>query len=173
MATPFLGQIITVGFYFAPVGYALCNGQLLSISEYEALFTLLGTTYGGDGVTTFGLPDLQGRAALGQGQGPGLTNRTIGEKAGSNYVTLLYPQMAHGHGVSASKNNATQANPNGLVYAQDGVASATNYSNAAPNTTMNPGVITPVGGSQPHDNMQPSLAINFCIATEGIYPSPS
>ncbi len=173
MATPYLGQIITVGFNFAPVGYLQCNGQLLPISQNEALYTLLGTMYGGDGVTTFGLPDLRGRAAISQGQGPGLTNRVIAEKSGSNSVTLTYPQMAHGHPVAASKNNATQANPTGLVYAQDGVAGATNYSNAAPNTTMNPGVITPVGGSQPHNNMQPSLAITFCIATEGIYPTPS
>ncbi len=173
MATPFLGQIITVGFNFAPVGYLLCNGQLLSISQNEALFTLLGTIYGGDGETTFGLPDLRGRAAISQGQGPGLTNRAIGEMAGSNAVTLTYAQMAHGHLVAASGNNATQANPTGLVFAKDSVAGATNYSSAAPNTTMNPGVVTVVGGSQPHDNMQPSLAITFCIATEGIYPSPS
>lgn len=173
MATPFLGQIITVGFNFAPVGYMLCNGQLLPISQNEALFSLLGTIYGGDGVTTFGLPDLRGRAAINQGQGPGLTNRVIGEISGTNYVTLTYSQMAHGHGVSASGNNATQGNPTGLVFAQDSVAGATNYSNSPVNTAMNPGMITPIGGSQPHDNMQPSLAITFCIATEGIYPPQS
>lgn len=173
MATPFLGQIITVGFNFAPVGYLQCNGQLLPIAQNEALYALLGTIYGGDGITTFALPDLRGRAAVGQGQGPGLTNRPIGEKSGSNSVTLTYNQMAHGHGVSASKNNATQANPTGLVYAQDGSVGATNYSSSPVNTTMNPGVITRVGNSQPHNNMQPSLAITFCIATEGIFPSPS
>lgn len=172
MAEPFLGQIITVGFSFAPRGFAFCDGTSMSIANNDALFTLLGTTYGGDGVTTFNLPDLRGRAAINQGTGPGLTSRPIGQMSGQVTHTLTTTEMpAHSHPVAASVRTASSPTPQNTFYAQDANIGATIYSTAASNTTMNPQMISVAGGSQPHENMQPFLVINFCIALEGIYPS--
>lgn len=172
---PFIGQICLFGFNFAPRGWAFCNGQLLSIAQNSALFSLLGTTYGGDGIQTFGLPDLRGRAALHFGQGPGLTPREMGESSGSENVTLLSTQMpAHTHLLQANTNNGSVPLSSGSVIANpvDVNTDAVNaYTTAAPNTTLSPQSVTSAGGNQPHNNMQPYLVMNYCIATEGIYPS--
>ena len=167
---PYIGEIRMFGGNFAPQGWAFCAGQLLPIAQYDALFSLLGTTYGGDGQTTFGLPDLRGRAPIHFGQGPGLTNRTQGEASGSESVTLTVSQMgAHTHVPVASPDPGTSAHPTDNVWA----ASTTGDKQyaAAPDTAMNPATVSAVGGSQPHENRQPLLAINFIISLEGIYPS--
>lgn len=170
----YLGEIRMFGGNFAPIGWALCNGQTLSISENEALYTLIGTTYGGDGVQTFVLPDLRGRAPIHQGQGLGLTNRVMGQQVGTETVTLITNQMpAHSHGFSAFNNYGTAPSP-----AQGFLAKSTDAQlNGMPiyaTTTdgnMNANSITPSGGSQPHENIQPTIAINFIIATTGVYPT--
>jgi microcystin-dependent protein len=175
MSEPFLGEIRMVGFNFAPRGWALCNGQLMSIAQNTALFSLLGTTYGGNGQTTFALPDLRGRAPLHQGQGPGLTPRTIGESSGSEAVTLLITEIpAHTHLLEASSGtgNANTATSNFIASTSDpNTGEAFNSFATAANTTMNPASIGVSGGSQPHENMQPYLCVNFVIALEGIFPS--
>jgi len=165
VADPFIAEIKMFGGNFAPRGWALCNGQILSIAQNTALFSLLGTTYGGNGQTTFALPDLRGRVPLHPGQGPGLSPRSLGETAGTENVTLSTAQMPqHLHQLPASGNEETtnQAVPN-AVPAKGGVYST------APNTTMAP--TAAAGGSQPHENMPPYQAVNFIIALEGIFPS--
>jgi microcystin-dependent protein len=175
MSEPFLGQIMIFGGNFAPRGWAFCNGQLLSIAQNSALFSLLGTTYGGDGVTTFGLPDLRGRVPMHWGQGPGLTNRVLGESSGSETVTLLSTQIpAHNHLMQASTTDANQASPANNICApvlDSQGAAGFEFSNAAPNATMNPAAIAASGGSQPHENLQPYLCLSFVIALEGLFPS--
>ena len=169
---PFIGQIMMVGFNYAPQGWALCNGQLLSIAQNTALFSLLGTFYGGNGTTTFGLPDLRGRMPIHQGQGPGLSNHPIGQASGQETVTLLSSQMPqHTHVVNAQSGPGNSTNPANNFPAASS-ARDNIYSNSA-NTTMNAQTDAPSGGSQPHDNMSPYLTINFIIATEGIYPPRS
>jgi microcystin-dependent protein len=172
MSTPFLGQIATFGFNFSPKGWAKCDGQLLSIAQNTALFSLLGTTYGGNGQTTFALPDLRGRTALHQGAGPGLTPRTIGEVAGTENVTLNVQQMpTHNHTVSA---NNTDNNPNSSKSPEKnfpGYSDGAALYATASNCLMNAAMTGLAGGSQPHPNMQPYLVINFCIAMEGLFPS--
>lgn len=169
MAEPFLGEIRTFGFNFAPQGWAMCNGQLLPISQNTALFALLGTFYGGNGTTTFALPNLQGRVGIQQGQGQGLSPYNIGQVGGSETVTLIQNQMpAHSHGVAASDGNASGTRPGGSVLGR--VQSAI-YSAAPDGTTMNPAMIATVGGSQPFGIIQPYLCLNFCIALQGIFPS--
>jgi microcystin-dependent protein len=175
MSEPFIGEIRMVGFNFAPRGWALCNGQLLSIAQNTALFSLLGTTYGGNGQTTFALPDLRGRVPLHQGQGPGLTPRTIGESSGTETVTLLSSQMpAHNHTLAAFNSPGSLDTPTGNVIANivdpNTGGPATLFS-ATADTTMNPASIGISGGNQPHENMQPYLCVNFVIALEGIFPS--
>jgi microcystin-dependent protein len=161
----YLGEIRMVGFNFAPRGWALCNGQIMSIAQNTALFALLGTTYGGNGQTTFGLPDLQGRVPMHWGNGPGLTPRVIGEVDGSENVTLLTPQMPqHNHGIGGA-DDATTKNPSNAVSA---FTSGPAY-NPTANLSMVPTGLS--GGNQPHDNMQPSLAVTFVIAITGIFPS--
>ena len=168
MADPFMGELRLLGFNFAPRGWAQCNGQLMSIAQNSALFSLLGTTYGGDGVQTFGLPDLRGRTPLHMGQGPGLTFKSQGEISGTESVTLTPQQMpVHNHLVTASSDDATKKNPVGSVPAASG---ASVYSDTA-NGTMQPSMVNVSGGSQAHNNMQPYLVLNWCIALEGIYPS--
>jgi microcystin-dependent protein len=177
MDSPFLGTISLFAGNFAPSGWALCNGQIISIAQNQALFSILGTMYGGDGVTTFGLPNLQGRAPIHWGQGAGLTNRVIGEASGSENVTLLNSEMPqHNHMVSASTTTATLDTPTGNVLAVSsdpgaGGAPLNFIAPASANTTMAPGTITPAGNSQPHNNMQPYLAVTYIIALAGIYPS--
>ena len=167
MSQPFIGQIQSFGFNFAPRGWAFCNGQLLAIAQNTALFSLLGTTYGGNGQTNFALPNLQGRTSMHFGQGPGLSPYTIGQQAGVETVTLNVSQMPmHNHLVNASsgtKVNATPSNSN--------LGGATIYTTAAVDSTLNPLTVGMAGGSQPHQNMQPYLVINWCIALVGIFPS--
>ena len=167
MSEPFLGEIRIFGFNFAPRGWAFCNGQLLSISQNTALFSLLGTTYGGNGQTTFALPNLQSRAPVHFGQGAGLSSYTLGQAAGEESVTLTSNQLAaHSHAVNAT-NGASDSNRPANRFPASGGA----YAAAGDGTTMNPGVGAAAGGSQPHSNLPPYLALNFCIALVGIFPS--
>lgn len=171
---PFLGQLMLVGFNFAPKGWAFCNGQLLSIAQNSALFSLLGTTYGGDGITTFALPDLRGRAANHFGQGPGLSNYTQGEASGTETVTLTAAEMpAHNHPVLANNATGSTNSPDGAVLAGYGTSLPPEgpYTTAAANTTLAANAVVPAGASQPHNNLSPFLTLNYIIATAGIYPS--
>ena len=177
MAEPFIGQIIMFGGNFQIRGYAFCNGQILSIAQNTALFSLLGTTYGGNGQTTFALPDLRGRVPIQFGQGPGLSNYTLGQQAGTETVTLTSNQMPqHNHLVNANEGNGSQQAPGagfpaaGIV-PSSGNAAVSNYRNSSDGTTLAPTAISIAGGSQPHNNIQPYLVINFLIALEGIFPS--
>jgi microcystin-dependent protein len=165
--TPFIGEILLVPYNFAPKGWAFCNGQLLPISQNTALFSLLGTTYGGNGITTFALPDLQGRSPIGAGQGPFLGDYFLGQSGGVEQVTLTVSQIpAHTHQVQASGNLGNAVNPN-LWAAQ---SSLLFYSDSA-GTPMALGAVGPAGGAQPHNNLSPYLTLNYIIATTyGIYP---
>jgi microcystin-dependent protein len=168
---PYIGEIKLVGFYFAPSGWALCHGQLLPIIQYQALFSLLGTTYGGDGQTTFALPDLRGRVPMSYGQGPGLTDRTQGEYAGTETNTLQVSQIpSHNHSVNAVTTDGNQNVPTSSLPANT-KALDKEYSSATANTTMSATMIGNTGGGQPVNNMQPYLVLNYIIALEGIYPS--
>ena len=170
MAQPFIGEIRMVGFSFAPVNWAFCNGQLLPISQNEALFQLIGTIYGGDGVNTFQLPDLRGRIPVHQGTGFGTTT-TIGQISGSETVTLTTPQLP-GHTHPAFANNGTSGGAqNSPVGAFCNKWSGAPFSSAASSTALNGAAVASTGGSQPHDNIPPFLAISFVIALFGIFPS--
>jgi microcystin-dependent protein len=180
MATPFLGQITVYPYNFPPKGWADCDGQLLPIRQYTALFSLLGTNYGGDGVNTFGLPNLQGRIPIGQGQLLGGADYVMGEAAGEENVTLVLQTMArHNHGVGAVTAAGTINTPSGMVLAMPQVGGGRGgtsykgqvYNPATPDTPIAPQSIVPVGGSQPHNNIQPSLVLRYCIALEGIFPA--
>jgi microcystin-dependent protein len=167
MAEPFLGQLLIFAGNFAPQGWAMCNGQLLSIQQNSALFSLLGTTYGGDGVTTFALPDLRGRVPLHFGGGPGLSNYVLGERAGNESVQLLTAQMpAHTHSQPATGAGETTNRPNNAVPAEGGIYGTTSDSSALAATTS-------AGGNQSHENRQPYLVLNYIIALQGIFPSRS
>ena len=156
---------------FAPTGWAFCQGQLLPIAQNQALFSLLGTTYGGNGTTTFALPDLRGRVPVGFGQGPGLSNRVIGEQFGSELVTLNINQMpSHNHTVNAVTTEGNQNLPTNSLPANTKTLDK-EYSDANANTTMKATMVNPTGGSQPFGVSQPSLGVNFIIALQGIYPS--
>lgn len=168
----FLGSIALVPYNFAPQGSAFCNGQLLSISQNTALFSLIGTYYGGDGVTTFALPDLRGRMALGQGQGPGLTPRTQGESAGEESVTITLQQLPqHTHQATASTSPGNTVSPSGAYWAPG--PRLLLYSAASGLMAMNPATVSATGGSQSHDNRKPFLALNYIIWLQGIYPARS
>ena len=170
MSQPFLGEIRMFGFNFAPRGWAMCNGQLLAIAQNTALFALLGTTYGGNGQTTFALPNLQSRVPIHFGQGPGLSNYSLGQTAGQETVTLLTTQMPqHTHFVACHTDDAATGVPSNAFPS----ASAQNiYSpTATPNQFMGQSMLTPAGNGQPHNNIQPYLVLNFCIAMQGIFPS--
>lgn len=175
MSTPYLAQIQPFGFNFAPRGWSFCDGQILSIAQHSALFALIGTTYGGDGITTFALPDLRGRVALHQGHGPGLSARSIGETGGSQNVTLTASQMpTHNHLVMANGTAGTTFTPANNYLAADSGNTDAIYSTTLSNpATMATNMVGAAGGNQPHNNMQPYLVINWCIAMEGIYPSQS
>ena len=167
----FLGEIRMFAGNFAPTGWAFCQGQLLPIAQNQALFSLLGTTYGGDGRTSFALPDLRGRVPVGFGQGPGLSNRVIGEKFGSELVTLNINQMpSHNHTVNAVTTEGNQNLPTNSLPANT-KALDKEYSDANANTTMKATMVNPTGGNQPFGVTQPSLGVNFIIALQGIYPS--
>jgi microcystin-dependent protein len=172
MSDPYIGEIRMFGSSFAPAGWADCSGQLMPISQNDALFTLIGTTYGGDGQETFGIPDLQGRAPMHAGQGPGISqNYTIGEQAGVESVTLTVQQIpVHTHPYMASNQLGQGGQPNGGYHAQ--VSTGALYNEPLdPIVAMNATMAQPTGGSQPHENMQPYLVIRFIISLFGIYPS--
>jgi microcystin-dependent protein len=176
---PFIGQIMVTGFNFAPPGWAFCNGQLLSISGYEALFALIGTTYGGDGQETFALPDLRGRTAIHAGQGPGLPSYLLGQQAGAPTTTITVNNLPpHTHPINASSAAGTQSSPGGAFPANANVVAERGadpigvdaYATSS-NGTMAPGMVGNSGGGQPFDNMPPYLAVYHLIALEGIFPS--
>jgi len=166
---PFIGEIRMFGGNFAPVGWTFCNGQLLAISENDAPFTLIGTTYGGDGQTTFALPDLRGRIPIHVGQGAGLSNRVLAESAGVESVTLTTQQIpSHAHLPTCKNASGNQAGPGNGVWAQ---TTLNPYTAANANALMNQASILQAGSSQPHDNMMPFLCVNFIISLDGIFPS--
>jgi microcystin-dependent protein len=178
MSDQFVAEIRIFPFNFPPTGWAFCNGQLMPISQNTALFSLLGTTYGGDGKSTFALPDLQGNAPMQPGQGQGLSLRDLGELSGVESITLLQSEMpVHTHSLQAVNANADLADPGGAVPAKGRYSTGTQsgaiafYQTAAPNVQMNFQVIGIAGGSLPHNNMQPYLTLNFCIALQGIFPA--
>lgn len=177
MADPFVAEIRIFPFNFAPKGWAFCNGQLLPLSQNTALFSLLGTTYGGDGKSTFALPNLQGSAAMHPGQGQGLSLRDLGEMSGVPSVTLLESEIpAHAHQIGrALAANGESLSPVNNVWAQApaGRGSLFIYDAPAPNVPMNPLNFAITGGSLPHNNMQPYLTLNFCIALQGVFPPRS
>ena len=169
MADPFVAEIRIFPFNFAPRGWAWCDGQLLPLSQNTALFSLLGTTYGGNGKSNFALPDLQGRAPMHPGQGPGLSLHDLGETGGSETVSLLESEIpSHSHAIRASVNPADSPNPT-LAYPA-GPSSDNIYAPAANLAPMAPQALAPAGGDAPHNNMQPYLTFYFCIALQGVYP---
>ena len=182
MADPFLGEIRAFGFPFAPVNWALCQGQILPIQQNTALFSIIGARFGGNGTSNYGLPNLQGQAPMGAGSGPGLTPRAMGEAAGTAAVTLLPAEMPpHSHAIAVQTANATAAIPGGNVLAQ-GVKGAGSraqtkpaYAPGAPTVpqgALDANALAPFpGGGQAHNNMQPCLALNFCICLNGIFPT--
>ena len=176
---PFLGQITLFPFNFAPNGWAFCQGQLLPISQNTALFSLLGTYYGGNGTTTFGLPDLRGRVPVAQSQGPGLSDYVLGSVQGVETVTLLASQApSHSHPFPAFAVPATTNAPSGALPAQGhstgrGAPAVNTYAALQTAVPLASGQVTPAGNGQPHNNLQPYLTLNWCIAVQGIYPSRS
>jgi microcystin-dependent protein len=172
MASPFLGEIKMFGGNFAPRGYAFCNGQILSIAQNTALFSLLGTTYGGNGQTTFALPNLQGRAPMHWGQGPGLIPRNLGEIGGTETVTLTQTEMPqHTHALNANGAAGTDGVPAGNVVLAASTARDKLYSVNGVTASLSVQSIGTAGSSLPHNNMQPYLAVSFIIALQGIFPS--
>jgi microcystin-dependent protein len=173
MAQPYIGEIRLFGGNFAPVGWLPTDGRLLPIDEYDVLFNLIGTTYGGDGQENFGLPDLRGRVPVHMGQGPGLRQTYVpGELGGAEEVTLNGQQLPqHGHAMMASRGPGTSPNPNGNVIGSP--PAVTLFKREAPEKAMAASMVLPVGGNQPHENRMPFQAIFYMIAWTGIYPSPS
>lgn len=170
MSDQFLGEIRMFGSNFAPVGWMLCNGQLLPIAENDALYALIGTTFGGDGQTTFGLPDLRGRVPIHQGTPPGGPTYVLGQVAGTETVTLAASQLpAHTHGLQAQAAAATNTNPTNRSLASAALDAYTSSGDAL--VAMDAQAIAVAGGNQPHENMAPFLAIHFIIAVEGTFPS--
>jgi microcystin-dependent protein len=171
----FLGEIRLLSFQFAPKGWAACSGQLMNIQQNAALFSLLGTFYGGDGIRTFGLPDLRGRAPLHMGQPPGRPAYTIGQMAGVENVTLLSNQIpTHPHLAMAVNSAGGAQRPIGNFLSQsvgNGSVDQRGYTSATATTTLNPGSISNTGNNLPHSNQQPYLVMNYCIAIQGIFPS--
>ncbi len=173
---PFLGSLLLVPYNFAPQGWALCNGQLLPISQNTALFSLLGTTYGGDGVSNFALPDLRGRVPISSGQGPGLQSYVLGQSGGAESATLGVGNLpAHNHAVNTVSTAANSKSPaNQFLAAIPGAAgpgSENVYASGPANSTLNPGAVSSTGGSQPVDIRTPYLTLNWIIALVGVYPS--
>jgi microcystin-dependent protein len=169
MSNPYIGEIRPVGFNFAPSGWAMCNGQTLQISEYQALFALIGTTYGGNGQTTFQLPNLQSRIPFHMGSNSMGDTMVIGQISGTETVTLITQQIpAHGHTLAANSGNGGKSSPSGALW---GGSPLDQYSTEAPSKAMSLNGITNGGGSQPHDNIPPYLVVNFIISLYGIFPS--
>jgi microcystin-dependent protein len=179
MSAPFVAEIRIFACNFAPTGWAQCNGQLLPISQNTALFSLLGTYYGGDGKSTFALPNLNGTVPTHQGQGPGLQEWFLGQSQGEDFVTLLDSEMpAHNHLFNATTEDADTASANGAQVAKAtkgnpvvGQTQARMYSTGAPQTALAPTSINIAGGSQPHNNLMPYLTLNYCIALQGVFPA--
>lgn len=174
MSDPFVAEIRIFPFNFAPKGWAFCDGQLLPVSQNTALFSLLGTTYGGDGKSTFALPDMQGNAPMQPGQGPGLSPHDLGETGGTETVTLLQSEMPlHPHSLMALNSDFGNLNaPSPLrSLARSGSATAYQANSTTGITQMSPSALAPAGGDQPHNNMMPYLTLSFCIAMQGIFPS--
>ncbi|MEH6420585.1 phage tail protein [Pseudomonas sp. CGJS7] len=174
MSEPFVGEIRLFGFGRTPVGWIPCEGQLLSIAQYDVLFALLGTTYGGDGQSTFGVPNLSGRVPIHQGTGPGLSNYVIGQMSGTESVTLITQQMpAHNHTLLATTQlaSATQIGTGVELGALNGDAMYVTDTSGSSALAMNPTSLTTAGGSQPHDNLMPTLTAKYFIAEYGIFPS--
>jgi microcystin-dependent protein len=173
MTQPYIGEIQLFGFNFNPRGWAFANGATLAISQNTALFSLIGTIYGGNGQTTFQLPNFSGRAGCQQGNGPGLSPRALGETFGANTVTLTSNQIPqHNHALAAFVPSTASAPVSNGGLSQPGISANRPFSIGAPNTTLAPNMISPnQGGGQPHQNQQPYLGVNFCIALQGIYPS--
>jgi microcystin-dependent protein len=170
MADPFVAEIRIFPFNFAPKGWAWCDGQLLPLSQNTALFSLLGTTYGGDGKSNFALPDLQGRAPMHPGQGPGLSLHDLGETGGSETVTLLESEIpAHSHALRASSDDADLQIPGPAFSVAKSTGQAL-YSTTATLAPLAPEALAPAGGDQPHNNLQPYLTFYFCIALQGVFP---
>jgi len=170
MVDPFVAEIRIFGFNFPPTGWAFCNGQLLPISQNTALFSLLGTTYGGDGKSTFALPDLQSSAPLHPGQGSGLSQRFLGQEGGVEFVTLLESEIpAHTHAIRASTQNADVASPGPATAIGRSVGQKV-FAASGANQPMAFQNIAPTGGSLPHNNLMPYLVLNFCIALQGVFP---
>jgi microcystin-dependent protein len=175
MTSPYVGEIRMFGFPRIPANWLPCDGRLLQISQYEVLYTLLGTTFGGDGVNTFGVPDLRGRIPLHQGTGPGLSPRIPGQISGAETITLTGPQMpAHTHPVYATTNNVSTSTPGSTVVPGALTTADTMYAtdvSTAFSITMANNAVANQGGGQPHDNTMPTLPVSYCIATAGIFPS--
>lgn len=172
MADPFVAEIRIFPFTFAPKGWAFCDGQLLPISQNTRLFSLLGTTYGGDGKSTFALPDLQGRAPMHPGQGPGLSDHDLGEAGGSDTVTLLDGEIpAHAHALLASPDPGDNTVPGSTTSLAGSIGGAIYVGSSPPLAAMAAESLQAAGGSAPHDNLQPYLTLNFCIALQGVFPS--
>jgi microcystin-dependent protein len=173
-AQPFLGQIMWTPYNFAPTGFAFCNGQLLSIAQNAALFSLIGTTYGGDGIATFALPDLRGRTSIAAGQGPGLSNYNAGDHGGAEGVALSVNQIAaHSHAANCSTARGNSATPTAATIWATTSGGDHVYSTSAPNATRADAAVGATGGSQPHENRPPFLTLNYFIALIGIFPSSS
>lgn len=171
MSQPYVGEIRMFAGNFAPQGWAFCQGQLMAISENTALFSLVGTTYGGDGQTTFALPDLQSRFPMHQGQGAGLSSRTLGERGGTETVTLTVNQIpAHAHPAICSSGGGNSGTPVGNFWSTDPMGNTAAYTTAT-DSQMLASAIGTTGGSQPHDNMKPFLAVSFIISLFGVFPS--
>ncbi|MEG0182735.1 MAG: tail fiber protein [Stenotrophomonas sp.] len=176
MSTPYVGEVRLFPYNFAPVGWFDCDGRLLSIAEYDVLFNLIGTTYGGDGVNTFGLPNLSGRVPIHQGTGNGLSPYVIGQLAGSESVTLTGAQLpAHTHAFNAVNSAASSPAP-GPALQLGSVSGDTLYTSSVDGIgsgNLAPTAVTYIGGNQPHENTMPSLVVRYCIAWAGVYPSQS
>jgi microcystin-dependent protein len=175
MADPFLGEIRLVGFNFAPTGWHICDGSLLNISAYSALFALIGTFYGGDGTTNFALPDLRGRTPIHYGADGFGNTYVIGQQAGAETVTLTQSTMpGHHHPLQGTTAAGDVASPNGRVLAQPASSHTLLYAAPSnPTVALNPASVQPTGGGQPHDNLQPFLVLNYCIALQGAFPPRS
>jgi len=171
MSTPFLAEVRIFGFNFPPRGWATCDGQILPINQNQSLFSLLGTTYGGDGRTSFALPDLRGRVPIHEGASAGGSQHNLGQKSGAETETLTVQQLpSHSHSLMASGNDATSEQPAGNVWATTEEDEYHPYDDRAA-VNMNTDAVPNVGGSQSHENMQPYLVLNYCIALQGVFPS--
>jgi microcystin-dependent protein len=174
MSDQFVAEIRIFGFSFPPTGWAFCNGQLLPISQNTALFSLLGTTYGGDGKSTFALPNLQGDGPVHAGQGAGLSQRFLGQQAGVEFVTLIQSEMpAHSHAMMGANFPSDVSSPTAATALGRSTGKSAYHTSDGGNTTLSPTALSVAGGSLPHNNLMPYLTLNFCIALQGVFPPRS